>query len=99
MLTLTFIALALSSTAAGQAPAAIASDARQIFVGVPQMIVQIDAGKAKGEPWRLAWSPDGTELYLQTADRDSRGTVKSTRSFLVPLGAKTLKGIDQEPGW
>lgn len=96
MLSMAFLVALTFNPAAAQSPA---SDARQIALGPLQMIGQVDTGNVKGNPWRLAWSPDGTELYLQVADRDSRGAVKSSRGYLVSLAGKTLKSTDQEPAW
>jgi hypothetical protein len=47
---------------------------------------------------RLAWSPDATEIYLQTAERDSRGNVK-LRHYVMSLVGTPPKGADQEPAW
>jgi hypothetical protein len=86
-------------TIALQNPAAGVSDARQIVIAAPQPIVDVDTGKMKGEPWRLAWSPDGSEMYLQTVDRDRSGNVTSAKHYIVSVAAKTVKGVDQEPPW
>ena len=68
--------------------------------GVPIVeVATLDAGTLKGEPARLAWSVDGSSLYLQSADRDRFGKVKSTTHFLISISARTVKRIDQEPDW
>ena len=90
MLTLALFALAL------QAPAA---DARQVTLAAPQPVVAIDLGKVKGAPARLAWSPDGTQLYLQMAERDGAGRIKSSDQFLISIAQKTMKSVDKEPDW
>jgi hypothetical protein len=82
-----------------QNPAAGASDARQLVLAAPQTIVDVDTGKMKGEPWRLAWSPDGSEMYVQTIERDRRGNVTSAKHYVVSVAAKAVKGVDQEPPW
>jgi len=78
---------------AGQSPAG------PLNLSAPQMVSEVDAGKLKGEPARLAWAPDGSELYLQTIERDGPGRVKSTKHYLVSVAAGTLKSVDQEPAW
>ncbi len=70
--------LVVALTVAPAQAAATESDARQISLAAPQTIIQIDIGKMKGEPWRLAWSPDGSQLYVETVDRDRGGNVKAT---------------------
>jgi len=78
--------------------AAQATDASKLAISAPAAIVEIDVGKLKGELVRLAWSPDATEIYLQTAERDSRGNVKF-RHFVMGLNSAPPKGVDQEPAW
>jgi hypothetical protein len=87
-----------ASASAGQAIGP-ATDAHQVTLAAPQTIVEADLGKLKGELSMLAWSPDGSELYLQTVDRDRRGAVTSSRGYLVTIAGKSLKGIDQPPPW
>ncbi len=91
MLLAALAALVLQSTGA---PA----DARQVSLGGPQVIAEVDTGKIKGDIVRLAWSPDGSEFYLQAVERDGRGTVKAARHYLLAAG-KSLKTLDQEPPW
>jgi hypothetical protein len=81
------------------APAPVRSAADQVAVTATAAIVELDMDKLKGEPWRLAWSPDAKEIYVQTIERDSHGAVKGTKHYLVAVAEKTLKGIDQEPAW
>jgi hypothetical protein len=76
-----------------------AADTRQIALEPAHTIVEIDIGKLKGEPGRLAWSPDGAQLYLEMVDRDSRGTVKSTKATLITLANNSMKNIDEPPAW
>ena len=37
----------------------------------------------KGEPTRMSWSADGTQLAIQTSERDSSGMTKNPRYYLV----------------
>ena len=92
MIVLAFLAFQL-------APAAALSDARQIVLSPPQAIVEVDSGKLKGDLARLAWSPDGSEIYIQTVERSRSGDVKSVRHYVVSTVAKHVKGLDQEPAW
>jgi hypothetical protein len=81
------------ATAPQAAPVAAADSA------APAAIVELDMGKLKGEPWRLAWSPDSKEMYLQTIERDGHGAVKSTKHYVIALESKSVKSTDQEPTW
>ncbi|MCU1382741.1 MAG: hypothetical protein JWL71_1438 [Acidobacteria bacterium] len=66
-------------------------------VGAPTTVTELDLGTLKGELRQLAWSRDGSELYVQTAD----GTPSSEklRHYLVPIAGGAAKSIDTEPEW
>jgi len=70
-----------------------------ITLDSPRAVVQVDSGNLKGEPLRLSWSPDGSELYLMSADRDKVGNIRSSRGFIIALAKGSLKSVDQEPDW
>jgi hypothetical protein len=89
--------LALGVAAAGLA-AQSTIDATKIALSPPSAIVEIDTGKLKGDLVRLAISPDGTQFYLQTVERDSRGNVVA-RHYLLGTGGEQPKGTGQEPRW
>jgi Tol biopolymer transport system component len=75
------------------------SDARQISLATPQTIVEIDTSDLKGQPVVLAWSSDGSDIYLQAVQRDRGGSVTSTRHYVVSVQSKTIKGVDTQPAW
>jgi len=79
--------------------AASVTDARQLALSAPQAIAEIDTGKLKGDLARLAWSPDGSEFYIQTVERDSRGVVKTARHYLVSAASKGPRSVSEEPAW
>ncbi|HEV8348525.1 MAG TPA: hypothetical protein VGQ16_18240 [Vicinamibacterales bacterium] len=82
-----------------QASAPNAADAPRVALSPVRTVLEIESGKLKGEPWRLAWSPDGTQLYLQTIERDKAGNPSGARHFLVTLDSAKLNGTDGEPAW
>jgi hypothetical protein len=57
------------STSAVQTPAT-AIDAATVKIGPPVAVSEFDLGKLKGALQRVAWSADGSELYIQTVDGD-----------------------------
>jgi Tol biopolymer transport system component len=75
------------------------SDARQISLDTPRVIVEIDTGDLKGQPAVLAWSSDGSEIYLQTVQRDRSGAVTSSKHYVISVESKLIKGVDTEPAW
>lgn len=65
--------------------------------GKPTRIGDIDTGKLKGEPTRLAWSPDGNSLYLQTSER--KGANVDLHHFVIQATDGEPKKADAAPEW
>jgi hypothetical protein len=89
--------LLLLLTLAAQTGSAMSAEALKI--GTPVAVAELDMGKLKGEPFRLAWSPDTKEIYLQTAELDSVGAVKKARHYVVPAAGGAAKEVEGEPDW
>jgi hypothetical protein len=83
-----------------QAPAVppVQADAARVTVSPPQIIVEIDTGRLKGQPAMLAWSPDGQQLYLRTVEYDRWKNPRASH-FLIGLDGKPPRKIDSEPAW
>lgn len=79
------------------APATGPVDVSRLTVSSPTQLMQLDDKKVKGLPARLAWSPDGTHLYLQT--REGKPTSPKVRHFVVGIAQKEIKTVDDEPTW
>lgn len=90
------VSLILSALGATQTPT---PDASRLSVSAPAQVVEIDIGKLKGDLNRLSWSPDGLQLYIQTAERDAAGRIKSARHYLLGLDGKPPRSVDAEPPW
>jgi len=73
--------------------------ALQVALASPQPVAELDTGKLKGDIAQLAWSPDASQFYIQTVDRDRTGAVTGIRHYLVSAADKNVKGIDKEPDW
>ncbi len=84
------------STSAAQTPAT-AIDAATVKVGPPVTVSELDLGKLKGELTRVAWSTDGSELYIQTIDGDPPS--EKQHHYLVPAAGGALRSIDSQPEW
>ncbi len=76
-----------------------AVDASKLKLSAPAPIVEFDAKKLKGVLYRLAWSPDGQQLYLQTIERDRAGNITTAHHYLMALNGEAPKRVDQEPAW
>ncbi len=85
------VAIALGQTA----PSSTAA----LDLSQPVTVAQLDGGKLKGEPVQLAWSDDGTILFLQVAERDRQGMLTKPRYYIVSTSNGTLKSIDAPPDW
>jgi hypothetical protein len=62
-------------------------------------VTELDMGKLKGEPSRVAWSPDGSQIYLQTLEGGFGRPNPKLRHyvFIVATGAK--EDLQVEPEW
>jgi hypothetical protein len=79
-----------------QTPAA--SDASALTFAAPAQIAELDMGKLKGDPTRLAWSPDGSQFYLQTTEIKANGS-RTDRHYLVSAtGTKSVEGMPEWAG-
>lgn len=81
------------------AQAAASTEATRVVVSPPTVVLELDTGRLGGDPYRLAWSPDGSELYVQVVKSDKSG-IQATKHFIVrrEQGA-ALKAVDAEPAW
>ena len=73
--------------------------ALQVTLATPQPVVELDTGKLKGDISQLAWSPDGSEFYVQTIDRDRNVNLLGARHYVVTAASKNIKNVDQPPQW
>ena len=80
--------------AAAQGPAL---DASALKLGPPVRVADVDTSKLKGDLRRLAWKPDGTTLYLQTAQ--GRPPDETVRHYAVDVAGGGLASLDSEPDW
>jgi hypothetical protein len=88
MLLLLLAALQASTTAI---------DVSALKIAPAATVAELDLGKLKGELRQIGWSPDGSELYVQTADGDP-GSEK-LRHYSVAASGGALKGLDKPPDW
>lgn len=86
------LSLMIATPSAAQA---ISAGALQIAT---KQIAEIDMGEWKGEPARLAWSPDGAALYIQTIERDRFGNTKEYH-YTMLAGGGEVKKLEAQPDW
>jgi hypothetical protein len=76
-----------------------AASAKSLVIDTTARVAEIDAGKLKGEPTELAWAPDGATLFLQTAERDSRGMITNPRYFVMSASDGKPQPVKEKPEW
>ncbi len=63
----------------------------------PQTVVQLDLGQLKGELRQIGWSPDASQIYVQTADGDPPR--EKLRHYVVASEGGPLVPVDHQPEW
>ncbi len=87
----------LVSQAVPQSTAWVHLDVSKLTVSQPTVITQVDTGKLKGEPRRLAWEPGGDLLYLQTAEGNA--PIFTFHHYTIAVNGGAVTVVDGEPGW
>jgi len=87
----------LSISSSQAAASATPVDVSTVRVGSPATVSELDLGKLKGELREIGWSPDGAQLYVQTADGDAPSAKR--RHYLVPTAGGAATAIDAQPEW
>ncbi len=84
---------------ASAALAAQAAVATQMKIA-PGEVAQIDVGRLNGNIVRqLAWSPDNTQLYLQTITEDKQRLPKDYYHYVIPAAGGEPRKVSAAPEW
>ena len=70
-----------------------------LVISNPTPVAELDMGKLKGEPSRLAWSPDGSQLYVQTLDGGFGRPGSKTYHYAFNTADGTKRDLQAEPDW
>lgn len=62
-------------------------------------IGEIDTDKLKGQPARLSWSPDGSQLYLQMLEGEFGLPPKKLHHYVLSAKDGKRQSVDSEPEW
>jgi hypothetical protein len=91
--------LLLAWLVAFQAPQAawMHVDISMLKASSPTVVTEIDTGKLKGEPRRLAWAPGEQLLYLQTAEGNP--PLLTFHHYTIAVSGGTVTPVDAEPAW
>jgi dipeptidyl aminopeptidase/acylaminoacyl peptidase len=71
----------------------------QLAISAPSTLTAIEGAALTGQPSRLAWSPDATELYFQTRDGAFNDVNAPLRHFVVTVADGTTNEVQGEPDW
>jgi len=88
------VLLAIPAVLVAQTPLPVG----KLTITPPRSIATIDMNKLKGEPARLAWSPDGSQLYLQTVERSGKPDATS-RHYVFSVDSGEKKDLQSQPEW
>ena len=91
---LTALLILTPAAALAQTPLPVGS----LNVAGPTTIAQVDTDKLKGEPSRMAWSPDASQIYLQTIEGLFQAP-KAVRHYLIGVADGKLTETKGEPEW
>lgn len=86
--------IALPAAVMAQAPLPVGS----VTLSAPTTIAELDMNKLKGEPSRMAWSPDGTQIYLQTIE-GAFHQPRAIRHYVITASDGKVKDVKAEPDW
>jgi hypothetical protein len=86
----------LLSISPAQTPRGV--DVSTLAVAPPIVVTELDLGKLKGTLRRIAWSPDGRELYVQTAE-GSAATPKLHHYLVSATAGAAIAPAADAPEW
>jgi hypothetical protein len=84
--------------AAADAPQRAAADVSKMTVGAASTLAVVDIDKIKGEPWKLTWSPDGSQLLLTATKRVPDGSMELTH-HIIDAKSGSVEKVAAEPEW
>jgi hypothetical protein len=87
--------LLFPSVVAAQSP--VRADA--VKLSPPAAIGEIDTDKMKGQPARLSWSSDGSQLYLQMLEGEFGMPPKQLHHHTLSAADGKRRSVDAEPEW
>lgn len=85
---------ALPAAVLAQTPLPVGS----VTLSSPATIAEVDMNKLKGQPSRMAWSPDSKEIYLQTIEGPFHQP-KAIRHYMISATDGQVKDVEVEPAW
>jgi hypothetical protein len=105
-MTTTLLSLAFALVSLGQTPAPPAPpmasvppiDASKVSV-TPKPVAELDMGKLKGVIRLLVWNPEGTKVYLQTAELQPNAQIKTAYHHVIDASTGKVDTVGAVPAW
>jgi hypothetical protein len=72
-------------------------DVTALKVGAPAIVAELDLGKLKGDLRQIGWSPDGSQLYIQTADGNAASP--TLHHYVVAASGGAVDAVKNPPEW
>jgi hypothetical protein len=93
LVALSVLSISLLQTSTLGTPADVSS----LEIGAPTLVAELDLGKLKGELRQIGWSPDGSEVYVETVE----GKPQSERRhyFTIALAGGIPAPLAEQPEW
>ena len=70
-----------------------------LVISPVSQLAELDMGKLKGAPSRLAWSPDGSQIYLQTLEGGFGRPNPKLRHYVFQVRNGAKEDLQVEPEW
>jgi hypothetical protein len=90
-----FVAVAAATVASAQGPPRVNS----LRFSKPATLATLDMEDLKGEPARLAWSPDGAQVYVQTLQGGFGREDATRRHYVLSAASGGKEDVQIEPEW
>jgi hypothetical protein len=73
------------------------TDVSRLTVGPPAVVAKMDLGTLRGEPRKLCWSPDLSQMYLQTVEGSGPG--ERLHHHIIATAGGDVTSVSEEPAW
>ena len=95
----TMIAILASVPAIVTAAAQAQIQVNSIRFSQPARVTELNMDRLKGQPARLAWSNDGTEIYVQTLEGQFGMPGGKLRHYALKVDGSAIDEVPAEPDW
>jgi len=73
------------------------TDVSLLHVATPAVVAELDLGSLKGDLRQIGWSPDKSQLYVQTAE--GRAASPTLHHYVVSVAGGVITSASEAPPW